>query len=41
MFLDLGLPGMSGLEVCRRVRTHANLPIIVLSVKDTEDEIKC
>lgn len=36
MLLDLGLPGMSGLEVCKRVRSQSNLPIIVLSVKDTE-----
>ncbi len=36
MLLDLGLPGISGLEVCKRVRTQSNLPIIVLSVKDTE-----
>jgi two-component system, OmpR family, KDP operon response regulator KdpE len=36
MLLDLGLPGMSGLEVCKRVRAQTNLPIIVLSVKDTE-----
>lgn len=36
MLLDLGLPGISGLEVCRQVRTHSHLPIIVLSVKDTE-----
>ena len=36
MVLDLGLPGMSGLDVCREVRAQSNLPIIVLSVKDTE-----
>ncbi len=36
MLLDLGLPGISGLEVCRQVRLSSNLPIIVLSVKDTE-----
>src|SRR6266566_3469611 len=36
MLLDLGLPGISGLEVCRRVRVESNLPIIVLSVKDAE-----
>src|SRR5260221_14142386 len=36
MLLDLGLPGISGLEVCRRVRAESNLPIIVLSVKDAE-----
>lgn len=36
MVLDLGLPGMSGLEVAKAVRAQSNLPIIVLSVKDTE-----
>ncbi|HLZ57968.1 MAG TPA: response regulator transcription factor [Ktedonosporobacter sp.] len=38
ILLDLGLPGMSGLEVCRQVRAQSNLPIIVLSVKDAERE---
>jgi two-component system KDP operon response regulator KdpE len=36
ILLDLGLPGMSGLEVCKHVRSQSSLPIIVLSVKDTE-----
>src|SRR5260221_565119 len=36
ILLDLGLPSMSGLEVIKRVRAQSNLPIIVLSVKDTE-----
>src|SRR6266571_3689075 len=36
MLLDLGLPGMSGLEVSKRVRAQSNLPIIVLSIKDAE-----
>ena len=38
ILLDLGLPVMSGLEVCERVRTQSNVPIIVLSVKDTEHD---
>ena len=38
MVLDLGLPGISGLDVCREVRAQSNLPIIVLSVKDTEHD---
>lgn len=36
MLLDLGLPGMSGLEVCKKIRTYSQLPIIILSVKDAE-----
>ena len=36
LLLDLLLPGMSGLEVCRRMREKSNIPIIVLSVKRTE-----
>src|SRR5579863_6788897 len=36
VLLDLLLPGMNGLEVCRRVRAESNVPIIVLSVKDAE-----
>jgi len=36
LLLDLLLPGMSGLEVCREVRAGSNVPIIVLSVKDAE-----
>ena len=36
LLLDLGLPDMSGLDVCKRVRAGSSLPIVVLSVKDTE-----
>jgi two-component system KDP operon response regulator KdpE len=34
--LDLGLPDLSGLEVCTRLRAWTQLPIIVLSVRDSE-----
>jgi two-component system KDP operon response regulator KdpE len=36
LLLDLMMPGMSGLEVCRRIRATSNVPIIVLSVKEAE-----
>ncbi|HEY7281851.1 MAG TPA: response regulator transcription factor [Actinomycetota bacterium] len=34
--LDLNLPGMDGLEVCRRVRARSNVPILVLSAREDE-----
>jgi DNA-binding response OmpR family regulator len=36
VILDLGLPGMDGLEVCRRVRAGSSLPIIMLTARDEE-----
>ncbi len=29
--LDIGLPGIDGLEVCRRLRQNSNMPIIMLT----------
>src|SRR6266853_3266539 len=34
---DLYMPHMDGMELCRRIRAHSNVPIIVLSVKGEED----
>jgi two-component system KDP operon response regulator KdpE len=34
--LDLGLPGMSGFDVCRAVRTRSSAPILVLSLRCSE-----
>ena len=35
VILDWMLPGMDGLEVCRRLRLQGGLPILMLTAKDT------
>ncbi|WP_341473761.1 response regulator transcription factor [Desulfofundulus thermobenzoicus] len=41
VLLDLMLPGMDGLEVCRRIREQTDVPIIMLTARDaTEDKVK-
>ena len=39
VLLDLMLPGMSGTEVCREIRTRSSVPIIMLTAKDSEVDI--
>ncbi len=36
ILLDLMLPGLSGIEVCKRVRATSNVPIIMVTAKDDE-----
>jgi two-component system response regulator RegX3 len=36
--LDLMLPQMSGLDVCRQIRTFSDVPIIMLTAKDAESD---
>ena len=35
--LDLGLPDMDGLEVCRRIREWSDVPIVVLTAEGSDD----
>jgi two-component system KDP operon response regulator KdpE len=36
--LDLGLPDLEGVEVCRRIRKHSKIPIVILSARASEAE---
>jgi len=38
IILDLGLPDIDGIEVCRRLREWTDVPVIILSVRDAERE---
>lgn len=39
ILLDLMLPGRPGTEVCRQIRAHSNVPIIMLTAKDSEIDV--
>ena len=36
ILLDLMLPGLSGVDVCRALRQRSNVPVIMLTAKDSE-----
>jgi two-component system response regulator MprA len=39
--LDLGLPKLDGVEVCRRLRTDSDVPILILTARtDTDDRVE-
>ncbi len=41
VLLDLMLPKMDGVEVCRRLRSASNVPVIILTARDSvEDKIR-
>ncbi len=39
ILLDLMIPGIPGTEVCRQIRTRSQVPIIMLTAKDSEIDI--
>jgi DNA-binding response OmpR family regulator len=36
VILDVGLPGVDGLEVCRRLRAESHVPVLMLTARDGE-----
>jgi DNA-binding response OmpR family regulator len=38
IILDIMMPGMDGLEVCSKIRSQSNIPIIMISAKDSESD---
>src|SRR3954468_9808523 len=41
VLLDLNMPGMGGLDTCRAIRASWNMPIIVISVRDSgQDKVE-
>lgn len=36
LILDIGLPGIDGFEVCRRLQTHSDVPVLMLTARDEE-----
>lgn len=38
VLLDLGLPGIDGIEVGRKIRDHSDVPILMLTARDSETD---
>ena len=38
VILDIMLPGMDGFAVCNKIREHDNVPILIVSAKDTKED---
>ncbi len=39
VLLDLMLPGMSGMDVCRQIRMTSDVPVIMVTAKDAEADV--
>ncbi len=39
VILDVMLPKMNGFEICRKIRSESNVPIIMATARDQEDDV--
>lgn len=39
VILDVNMPGLNGFEVCRKVRSSTTIPVILLTVKDEQENV--
>lgn len=39
VILDVMLPKVNGFEICRRIRTQSNVPVIMLTARDQEQDV--
>jgi len=38
VLLDINMPGIGGMEACRSIRAQSEIPIVILSIRNTEKE---
>src|SRR5215471_811469 len=38
VLLDMNMPGLDGLETCRAIRAGSDVPVVILSVRNTEKD---
>jgi two-component system, OmpR family, KDP operon response regulator KdpE len=38
VLLDLNLPGIDGIDTCRAIRVDSDVPVIVVSIRDSEKD---
>jgi two-component system, OmpR family, KDP operon response regulator KdpE len=38
VLLDLNLPGIDGIDTCRAIRANSDVPVIVISIRDSDKD---